>query len=249
MSFFLKGYIRMGLKINNVYKTIAVHILVARTFIPNPENKPHVNHINGIKHDNRTDNLEWVTPKEKSKRRIFPNPVHGKSRIIVQKTLDGNVVQIWDSISLANHIEPDPNEEWREIVLDTRKFRVSSLGRIQLTNGITTQGYLVHRLVALAFCPKEEGKEYVNHIDGNTTNNKASNLKWCTLKENAQHAVRLGLGYQRAVKQIFDDGSFREFPSLVEAQRITGIKGSNIWRVCRGLQAHAKGYLWQYVNA
>ena len=82
---YLSGYIQTGLKINNVYKTIAVHILVARVFIPNTENKPHVNHINGIKHDNRVDNLEWVTPKENSERRIFPN--HGRigSRKIVQK--------------------------------------------------------------------------------------------------------------------------------------------------------------------
>src|SRR6266516_5570453 len=65
------GYIQTGLKINNVYKTIAVHILVARVFIPNPENKPHVNHINGIKHDNRVDNLEWVTPKENADTQIL----------------------------------------------------------------------------------------------------------------------------------------------------------------------------------
>ncbi|RGB30056.1 hypothetical protein C1646_818132 [Rhizophagus diaphanus] len=57
-----------------------------------------------------------------------------------------------------DHIEPDPNEEWGEIELDSRKFRVSSLERIQLTN-------------ALEYCPKEEGKEYVNHIDGIPTNN------------------------------------------------------------------------------
>lgn len=44
---------------------------------------------------------------------------------------------------------------------------------------------LVHRLVTTAFCTKENGKEYINHIDGNTTNNKASNLEWCTPKENA----------------------------------------------------------------
>ena len=59
-----KGYKRNGLSKDNKQKHYATHRLVATAFIPNPEGKPQVNHINGIKDDNRIENLEWNTASE-----------------------------------------------------------------------------------------------------------------------------------------------------------------------------------------
>lgn len=56
-----RGWLYLSLSKDNKYKNHRVHRIVAQTFIPNPKDKATVNHINGIKTDNRVENLEWNT--------------------------------------------------------------------------------------------------------------------------------------------------------------------------------------------
>lgn len=59
-----KGYLQLNLSKGGKSRTCVIHRLVAQTFIPNPENKQQVNHIDGDKMNNNVENLEWVTAHE-----------------------------------------------------------------------------------------------------------------------------------------------------------------------------------------
>lgn len=106
------GYVQIVLRKNYKQKLFLIHRLVAQHFIPNPENKKTVNHINGIKTDNRSNNLEWATHKENIKHSFNNNlqpkywigkfgKDHSTSKKILQYNINGHLIKEWDCISDA----------------------------------------------------------------------------------------------------------------------------------------------------
>ena len=110
------GYFQVILSKNKERKNCLVHRLVAETFLPNPENKPQVNHKDEDKTNNfvflnkdgtvnkEKSNLEWKTPKENSNHgtrneRIAKAHTNGKqSKRVLQLSLSGDLIREWPSI-------------------------------------------------------------------------------------------------------------------------------------------------------
>lgn len=97
-----EGYLTITLK--NIYgkrKTFKVHRLVARTFIPNPDNKITVHHIDKNKQNNKINNLEWRTHKEQ---RAIHFKIKKTEVPVMQMDLENKIIQIWHSQQAASKI-------------------------------------------------------------------------------------------------------------------------------------------------
>lgn len=175
------------------------------------------------------------------------------------------------------------NEIWKDVLGFERFYRVSNSGNVfsirrnrimkpsdnglgylilMLQGGGKKESWLLHRLVALHFIPNGNAINEVNHLDGNKYNCAASNLEWCTHKENVRHSIDV-LGFNpkminkdkvgalnwnsKAVNQYDKQGNLiNSFGSTTEAFRNTGIDFSSIQKVCLGKRSSAGGYRWVY---
>lgn len=78
------GYRGVNLKLKGEWKRYLVHRLVAKVYIPNPDNKPQVNHKDGDKTNNHVDNLEWCTNQENRNHAVL-NLLHKHQKYSLKK--------------------------------------------------------------------------------------------------------------------------------------------------------------------
>lgn len=133
--------------------------------------------------------------------------------------------------------------KWKQRILkeNTRKDRRK---RVTLWKDGKPYYYLVHRLIAMTFLEAVDGKNFINHKDGNPKNNNINNLEWCTHKENNNHAFDNGL--MTGVKTtLIINGNKKEFRSMSKASDYLGLSHGAISNAnSKGLN-HVNGIMFE----
>jgi hypothetical protein len=172
-------------------------------------------------------------------------------------------------------------EIWKDIKGYEGFYRVSNYGRIWSNKSNKTLrcfndkrgyarlilrknnqniGWLVHRLVAIAFIENKHNYLYVNHKDENPRNNKADNLEWCTHQYNCNYGTAIKRRVKNTnYKDIADKNSIevaqydlrgnllRVWKSANDCRRELGFDNSAIAKCCNGEIESSCGFMWKYV--
>lgn len=111
----------------------------------------------------------------------------------------------------------------------------------------------VHRIVAEAFIKNDKNKQQVNHINGNKSDNRLSNLEWATPTENTIHAYENELliskkrGEHSQAKKIKCTTLDMEFDCINNAADVLGVKKYSIGKICNGRQRQTAGLTFKFI--
>lgn len=129
--------------------------------------------------------------------------------------------------------------------------------RFALNNGVNTTK-LVHRLVAEAFVPNNSNYPFVDHIDGDRTNNAKENLRWCTRSMNMLNPItrernsRARKGKpahnRRAVVQLKEGNIVACYQSIHEACNKLNLSSGSLCCCCKNQNHTYRGYKWMYLS-
>ena len=187
-------------------------------------------------------------------------------------------VEYVDKSRCDTSVEPiDSNEEWKPFHqgLKEQRYFVSNYGRVKvvykhgnerLRKLADVDGYMhvsisiqqkrkftkVHRLVANMFVENAHDLDCIDHIDGNPSNNIASNLKWVKdMSENMKNTITRTrmINNNRILQYDKQTNEFvREWPNANSVSKKLGYTSSYILRCCRGESMTAYGYRWEFVE-
>ena len=245
------GYRYYRLSKDGKKKMFYGHRLVAEAFIPNPDNLPVINHIDGNKLNNSVTNLEWVSYSENVEKAHQTGLIGSRrKREVYTKDLNG---EIWRDIKDFPLYKISNYGRIRNLKTDTilRPSYTCGYYKVRLSNNGLVSDFLVHRLVYDTFCGTYKKGYVIDHIDGNKLNNKADNLRLLSESDNVMASL-----YEthtnhsaKAVDQYDLNGKYiNTYPSTKEAARELHLDSSTISKVCRGVNKTHGGFVFKYHN-
>lgn len=132
------GYLTVDLSKDGIVKTISVHRIIAKTFIPNEDiTKSEIDHINCNKKDNRVENLEWVSPRE-NKDRALKNKLYNNSnkKQVRNKQLNKTFKSSYEAAEYINEFKFKNSKKTKSIA---GKIRACCCGYQKVAYGYTWQ--------------------------------------------------------------------------------------------------------------
>ncbi len=110
---------------------------------------------------------------------------------------------------------------------------------IDLWDGKRRVKQYIHRLLGIAFISNPKGYPYINHIDGNKTNNLLSNIEWCSPSENTQHAYDIGLSPKQDRLESDIEYCFIRFMQGTTMLEITEVVGGVVSNLAKRLREYS----------
>lgn len=166
-------------------------------------------------------------------------------------------------VSNLGNVRSSEREVWNGSKYYTKpekvlKNNVMKIGycRVTLTKDGKQEQFYIHRLVADAFIPNPNGLNEIDHIDANPKNNRVSNLRWVTHRENMLHSRELGRNYdgsanlvRGATKRPVIRSDGKRYESITNAARDLGYKSiTMVWDVLQGKRPSCRGFSFIYAD-
>ena len=230
-------YHTIYLSFNGKQYNFMLHRLVAEYFCDNPNNYTIVHHKDGNPRNNQASNLEWVNSKINN---ATENKKPSKEKP-VSKIAD--LTKNWIKLSSNENYAINTDGEVANLKTGLLVRGSERNGYLRIT--IRNKQYSIHRLVWETFNePIPEGY-YIDHIDGNKSNNALSNLRLVTQSDNMKNAMKNGHKGQISVLQYDKKGNFiQEFESIQKAADAMGVTHAAI-RSAIDRNGTCKNYIWQ----
>jgi hypothetical protein len=230
------GYVQVGLSKNNKVKHFLLHVLVAKAFIDNPENKEFVNHKDGNKQNNDIINLEWVTNSENIRHAIDTGLLKIEKPVI-QYDLNFNEINRFKSITEAVEKTSTSYNSISQVCSKKQHTANNFIWKFEINNNKEENDEKNNKNYIL----KEREKNGCKGIIQHDLENDEKNNKNYILKERGKN------GCKGIIQYDLENNELERFDSIKEAEEQTGTSAKRISANIRN-SGIAGGYIWKFIN-